>query len=180
MAQFEIDGYVDCGECEFISNGPAQDMLYLRQLCNSENKIGMLKTLVESTNDRVIIFYNFDIELELLQQFMQKLKRPISFINGHKKDLSCYNKFEDSVTLVQYQSGSSGVNLQKANKIIYYSPPIKSDFYEQSKKRIHRIGQDKKCTYWKLITRDSIEQRIYNTLDKKRDYTEELFKHDKD
>lgn len=175
---FEKDGYVDCGEVEYISNGPAHDMLYLRQLCNSSEKLDMLKTLLESTNDRVIIFYNFDIELKLLQQLVSKLKRPISYINGHEKQLNCYNDFEDSVTLVQYQSGSAGVNLQKANKMIYYSPPIKSDFFEQSKKRIHRIGQDSKCTYWKLITANSIEQKIYNTLDLKRDYTDELFRRD--
>lgn len=177
---FEKDGYVDCGEVEYIFNGPAQDMLYMRQLCNSKEKLDMLKTLLESTNDRVIIFYNFDIELKLLQQYISKLKRPMSFINGHKKDLSCYNKYDDSITLVQYQSGSSGVNLQKANKIIYYSPPIKSDFYEQSKKRIHRIGQSDKCTYWKLITSNSIEQKIYNTLDLKRDYNDALFRRDYD
>lgn len=175
---FEKDGYVDCGEVEYISNGPAQDMLYMRQLCNSKEKLDMLKTLLESTNDRVIIFYNFDIELKLLQQYISKLKRPMSFINGHEKNLNCYNNNDDSITLVQYQSGSAGVNLQLANKMIYYSPPVKSDFYEQSKKRIHRIGQESKCTYWKLITSNSIEQKIYNTLDLKRDYTEELFKHD--
>lgn len=177
---FEKDGYVDCGEVEYISNGPAQDMLYLRQLCSSAEKLDMLKTLLESTNDRVIIFYNFDIELKLLQQLVSKLKRPISYINGHEKDLNCYNNFEDSVTLVQYQSGSAGVNLQLANKMIYYSPPIKSDFFEQSKKRIHRIGQESKCTYWKLVTTNSIEQKIYNTLDLKRDYTDELFRRDND
>lgn len=177
---FEKDGYVDCGEVEYISNGPAQDMLYLRQLCNSSEKLDMLKTLLESTNDRVIIFYNFDIELKLLQQLVSKLKRPISYINGHEKDLNCYNNFEDSVALVQYQSGSAGVNLQLANKMIYYSPPIKSDFFEQSKKRIHRIGQESKCTYWKLVTSNSIEQKIYNTLDLKRDYTDELFRRDND
>lgn len=176
---FEKDGYVDCGEIEYISNGPAQDLLYLRQLCNSKEKLDMLKTLLESTEDRVIVFYNFNCELELLQRIVQKLKRPISYINGHEKNLNCYNDYEDSVTLVQYQSGSSGVNLQKANKIIYYSPPVKSDFFEQSKKRIHRIGQDSKCTYWKLITRDSIEQKIYNVLDLKKEYTDELFRRDK-
>lgn len=175
---FEKDGYVDCGEVEYISNGPAQDMLYLRQLCNSSEKLDMLKTLLESTNDRVIIFYNFDIELKLLQQLVSKLKRPISYINGHEKQLNCYNDFEDSVTLVQYQSGSAGVNLQKANKMIYYSPPIKSDFFEQSKKRIHRIGQSSSCCYWKLMTANSIEQKIYNTLDLKRDYTDRLFRRD--
>ena len=176
---FEKDGYVDCGDVEYISNGPAQDMLYLRQLCNSSEKLDMLKTLLESTNDRVIIFYNFDIELKLLQQIVSKLKRPISYINGHEKQLNCYNDFEDSVTLVQYQSGSAGVNLQKANKMIYYSPPIKSDFFEQSKKRIHRIGQNSKCTYWRLVTSDSIETKIYKTLELKRDYTERLFENDK-
>lgn len=175
---FVKDGYVDCGEYEYISSSPTTDMLYQRQLCNSVEKLDMVKTLLESTEDRVIIFYNFNCELELLQQLVSKLKRPLSFVNGSEKNLNCYNNNNDSVTLVQYQSGSSGVNLQKANKIIYYSPPIKSDFFEQSKKRIHRIGQDSKCTYWKLVTTNTIEQKIYNTLDLKRDYTEELFKHE--
>lgn len=175
---FIKDGYVDCGNTEYISSSPATDILYARQLCNSKEKLEMVKTLIEGTEDRVIIFYNFNCELELLQQLVQKLKRPISYVNGSVKNLNCYNNNSDSVTLVQYQSGSSGVNLQKASKMIYYSPPIKSDFFEQSKKRIHRIGQDNKCTYWKLITNNSIELNIYNTLAKKQDYTEELFKHD--
>ena len=175
---FVKDGYVDCGEYEYISSSPTTDMLYQRQLCNSTEKLDMVKTLLESTDDRVIIFYNFNYELELLQQIVSKLKRPLSFVNGSEKKLNCYNNNSDSVTLVQYQSGSSGVNLQKANKMIYYSPPIKSDFFEQSKKRIHRIGQDHKCVYYKLVTTNSIEQKIYNTLDLKRDYTEELFKHE--
>lgn len=175
---FVKDGYVDCGNTEYISSSPATDMLYSRQLCNSKEKLEMVKTLIEGTEDRVIIFYNFNCELELLQQLVQKLKRPISYINGSVKNLNCYNNNSDSVTLVQYQSGSSGVNLQKASKMIYYSPPIKSDFFEQSKKRIHRIGQDNKCTYWKLITNNSIELNIYNTLAKKQDYNEELFRHE--
>lgn len=173
---FVKDGYVDCGDYEYISSSPTTDMLYQRQLCNSKEKLEMVRTLIESTEDRVIIFYNFNCELELLQQLVLKLKRPLSFVNGSQKNLNCYNNNNDSVTLVQYQSGSSGVNLQKANKMIYYSPPIKSDFFEQSKKRIHRIGQDTKCTYWKLITKDSIEQQIYSALSKKQDYTDELFR----
>lgn len=172
---FTKDGYVDCGDVEYISSSPATDMLYLRQLCNSKEKIETLKTLIESTEDRLIIFYNFNCELKLLVQLISKLKRPLSFINGSEKNLNCYHNYNNSITLVQFQSGSSGVNLQKANKMIYYSPPVKSDFYEQSKKRIHRIGQSSNCCYWKLITSNSIEQKIYDTLDLKRDYTLKLF-----
>lgn len=177
---FIKDGYVDCGETEYISSSPATDMLYARQLCNSKEKLEMVRTLIEGTEDRVIIFYNFNCELDLLQQLISKLKRPISYVNGSVKNLNCYNNNSDSVTLVQYQSGSSGVNLQKASKMIYYSPPIKSDFFEQSKKRIHRIGQDNKCTYWKLITHNSIEERIYKTLAQKKDFTDELFRREND
>lgn len=173
---FVKDGYVDCGEYEYISSSPTTDMLYQRQLCNSVEKLDMVKTLLESTEDRVIIFYNFNCELVLLQQLVSKLKRPLSFINGSEKNLNCYNNNSDSVTLVQYQSGSSGVNLQKANKMIYYSPPIRFDHYEQSKKRIHRIGQNTSCCYWQLITKDSIEVQIYKTLENKQDYHLELFK----
>ena len=66
-----------------------------------------------------------------------------------------------------------GHNLQKCNKIIYFSPPLSSELYEQSKKRIHRIGQADKCIYYKLIS--GIEWNIYKTLDMRKDYTEELF-----
>ena len=59
------------------------------------------------------------------------------------KDLRNYEKYDDSVTLVQYQAGATGVNLQKANKIIYYSLPLSSELFEQSKKRIHRIRTKK-------------------------------------
>jgi SNF2 family DNA or RNA helicase len=76
---------------------------------------------------------------------------------------------------VQYQAGAMGLNLQKANKIIYFSLPLQSELFEQSKKRIHRIGQKKTCFYWYLITENSIEEQIYQTLKERRDYTNKLF-----
>lgn len=71
-----------------------------------------------------------------------------------------------------------GLNLQKANKIIYFSPTESSELFEQSKKRIHRVGQDKHCFYYLLITRNSIEEKIYENLKQRRNYTNELFKKD--
>ena len=68
-----------------------------------------------------------------------------------------------------------GLNLQKANKMIYFSLPERSDLFEQSKKRIHRMGQDKPCFYWIMMCTGSVEEQIYQTLLERKDWTDELF-----
>ena len=65
-------------------------------------------------------------------------------MNGDKRDLDAYEKQSNSITLIQYQAGSMGLNLQKANKIIYFTLPLSCDNYMQSLKRTHRIGQTQK------------------------------------
>ena len=165
---------VTIGDIELIGDTTLTKMLYARQLSSAynEDKIQALKDLIESTEDRLVIFYNFDIELEAIKSVIPE-DRPISYINGKIKDKTAYENESNSITLCQYQSGSMGHNLQKCNKIIYFSPPLSSELYEQSKKRIHRIGQADKCVYYKLIS--GIEWNIYKTLDMRKDYTEELF-----
>ena len=71
-----------------------------------------------------------------------------------------------------------GLNLQKANKIIYYSLPLSSELFEQSKKRIHRIGQEKPCFYYMMICKNSVEEKILAALEMRKDYTEKLFEKD--
>ena len=165
---------VTIGDIELIGDTTLTKMLYARQLSSAynEDKIQALKDLIESTEDRLVIFYNFDIELEAIKSVIPE-DRPISYINGKIKDKTAYENESNSITLCQYQSGSMGHNLQKCNKIIYFSPPLSSELYEQSKKRIHSIGQADKCVYYKLIS--GIEWNIYKTLDMRKDYTEELF-----
>lgn len=167
----EIDGK------ELVGDTSLTKMLYQRQLASqyNSNKTTMLRDLLESTNDRVIIFYNFNEELEKIENVCNKLERPVSVVNGSKKDLKAYDKEETSVTCIQYQAGAMGLNLQKANKIIYFSLPLSSELFEQSKKRIHRIGQKKSCFYYYLITEKSIEEKIYEVLGQRRDFTNKLF-----
>ena len=94
-------------------------------------------------------------------------------MSGDVKILDAYESYDNSITMVQYQAGAMGLNLQKANKIIYFTPPLSSELFEQSKKRIHRIGQEQACFYYQLTC--GIEQRIYNTLSMRKDYTDKLF-----
>ena len=164
---------------ELIGDTTLTKMLYARQLCGAYNKdkIQALADLIESTEDRLIIFYNFDIELEVIKSVIPE-DRPISYINGKTKDLKAYEEESNSITLCQYQSGSMGHNLQKCNKVIYFSPTLSSELFEQSKKRVHRIGTTDKCTYYKLVS--GIEYGVYNALDMRKDYTDQLFMEETD
>lgn len=175
--KFRKDSIVTIGDKELVGDTTLTRMLYERQLCGhyNQDKLNTLKELFESTNDRLIVFYNFNNELDAMMAQASSLQRKVSLINGAYKDLYNYENVEDSIAFVQYQAGAMGLNLQKANKIIYFTPPLSSELFEQSKKRIHRIGQEKTCFYYYLICVGSIEEKIYKTLAMRRNYTEALF-----
>ena len=166
----------------FIGDTTLTKMLYERQLCGSynANKLEALKDLLESSDDRIIIFYNFNNEMDMIRQLCEKLNRPYSVIYGKGKDLTNWNENNNCILLGQYQAASMGLNLQQANKIVYFTPPLSSELFEQSKKRTHRIGQKEPCFYYELICRNSIEEKIYKVLAERRDYTDKLFEEEED
>ncbi len=175
--KFKKDRVITINDMELVGDTSLTKMLYLRQLASqyNKNKLAAVKDLLESTEDRVIIFYNFTEEMQQIKELCEKLKKPVSIVNGQTKDLGNYKSKDNVVVLVQYQAGAMGLNLQKSNKIIYYSLPLASELFEQSKKRTHRIGQTRTCMYWYLITKGSIEEQIFETLKERKDFTDKLF-----
>ena len=178
--KFRKDKIVVIGDKELVGDTSLKRMLYERMLCGMYNaaKLKAFKDLVESTDDRLIVFYNFNEELRQLETVCIEARKTHSVVNGSVKDLGAYERNNDSVTFIQYQAGAMGLNLQKANKIIYFTLPLSSELYEQSKKRIHRIGQENRCFYYQLICKGSIEEKILKTLEMRKDYTEKLFEKD--
>lgn len=175
--KFRKNKVVELENKTLIGDTALTELLYCRQLCGAYNpeKLAALSDLLQSSNDRFIVFYNFNDELDVIREICKQLKRPVSEINGHTKTTAAFDKYDNAVMLGQYQSASMGLNLQAANKIIYFTPPLSSELYEQSKKRTHRIGQEKPCFYYRLICKNSVEVDIYETLEKRQDYTEKLF-----
>ena len=172
---------VDIEDETLVGDTTLTKMLYERMLCGhySQDKLKALSDLVESTEDRLIIFYNFKAEYDaILELNATNWCRPLSVVNGSEKDLSAFEKWDDSITLVQYQSGAMGLNLQLASRMIFFTLPLSSELYEQAKKRIHRIGQNKPCFYYQMICKGTVEEKILKTLDMRQDFTEELFRKD--
>ena len=178
--KFRKDRIVNVEYRELVGDTTLTKLLYERMLCGlySKEKLEAFRDLIESTDDRVIVFYNFTDELQAMVDAIRDLPKFISVVNGEGKYLEYYEQYDDSITFVQYQSGSMGLNLQKACRIIYFTPPLSSELYQQSQKRIHRIGQKSTCFYYNLICRGSVEERIYEVLRQRKDYTEALFEFD--
>ena len=165
---------------ELVGDNSLTKMLYARQLCGQyhKEKLEAFKDLLQSTEDRLIVFYNFNEELDRLRKICKGLDRETSYVNGEGKLLDAYNNVSNSVTFIQYQAGAMGGNFQKANKIIYYTLPLgkgSCDLWEQSKKRIHRIGQKSTCFYYYLLVKGSIEEKNFRALKEGKELTDELF-----
>lgn len=165
---------------ELIGDNSLTKMLYARQLCGQyhREKIEAFKDLLESTEDRLIVFYNFKEELHRLMRVCKLLNRAVSFVNGAGRSMYAYEEISNSVTFIQYQAGAMGGNFQKANKVIYYTLPLgkgSCDLWEQSKKRVHRIGQKSTCFYYYLLVKGSVEEKNFAALKEGKELTDELF-----
>lgn len=175
--RFMKNRVIEWGDEELIADNPLVLLTHGRRLCayGNEAKMERFAEILESTESRLIVFYNFTEEMRKLRTIAQKHDRPVSVVSGTEKNLKAYEKEENSVTFVQYQAGAMGLNLQKANKLIFASPTLSCDLYMQAQKRIHRIGQLNACTYFRLFAKGTVEEKIYAALERGEDYTEKLF-----
>lgn len=170
---------------ELVGNTTLSKLLHERELCSfyNANKSQKVKDLINSTDENIVIFYNFNAELKELKKILRECDKDYSVINGaDKSGLNMLNYSLNHnyryipILLIQYQSGAMGLNLQDfSRRIIFYSLPLSSELFEQAKKRIHRIGQKSSCFYYILLCKNSVEEKIYQTLLKRKDYTEKLF-----
>lgn len=178
--KFRKDSIVEIDSKTLVGETILTKILYERQLCGHYNsyKLSAFRDLLESTEDRLIVFYNFNDELIELRRIADDLNRPHGAVNGHEKNLEPYEKHDNSITFVQYQAGAMGLNLQRANKIIYFTLPLgkgSCGLWEQSKKRIHRIGQSQPCFYYYLLCQNSCEEKNLRMLKLGKELTDELF-----
>jgi len=178
---FKKHHYLEIEDKELIGDTTLTKILYERQLCSqySQDKLDAFRDLVESTEDRLIVFYNFTEEWHRLGKITDELGRPSGVVNGQFRRPEVLDNYDNGILFVQYQAGAYGLNLQKANKIIYFSLPLgigSCDLWEQSKKRIHRIGQNNTCFYYYLLVKNSIETWNLELLKTGKDLTDDLFK----
>lgn len=146
----------------------------LRRIVNSdEDRQRKLLEFLED-HDRVIIFYNFDYELEILRALGYRDKTAIAEWNGHNHQE--VPKTKRWVYLVQYTAGCEGWNCITTDTIIFYSQTYSYKVLEQAQGRIDRMNTPfRDLYYYHLTSYSSIDVAIKRALDLKKDFNERKF-----
>ena len=141
-------------------------------------KLDWVKSFLEDFNERVVIFYMFDHQRDQLYDMITKIKRPVARYCAEFKEEDIFNENDNAVVLVQYKSGSTGIDWLKQSYVcIFYSLPDSHLEFTQAKGRINRHGQTKKPLYYILISkgRNSVDELNYKALIEHKDFDDKFF-----
>lgn len=116
---------------------------------------------------KIAIFYKFVEEWNALKNI---------FRDELTNDLEEFNTTNKHIAL-QIVSGSEGISLSKAKYLVYYNIDFSSKLYWQSRDRLTTMDRKANDVYW-IFANDGIEDKIYKTVQLKKDYTNEIFKRD--
>lgn len=166
------------GEDEMLDNS-SKLFATLRQVPNP-TRVDALESIVESTDEHIVVFYNFNSERELMLEMLKKSfkGRKLYEQSGHQSKLPPRDKWlslKPSVTLVQYQSGSQAIELTYASVTVYLSPCTSYANYEQSKGRTRRNGQKKTTLFYHIAAEGSLDRHIWGLIKKKQDFSTKMF-----
>lgn len=139
-------------------------------------KIDWLEEFLSDTDEVVAVFYQYNVELAILEKLMKKLKKSYVIINGKTKDKYRELQKDYDVVLGQYQAAAESLDgLQhKSHIMVFYSMPESSLLYKQAIGRIDRVGQEKVPMYYYLVMDKTIDSDIYNMIEKKIEFSEEI------
>ena len=150
---------------------PSQLCYLMRKVVNSDpSRLEAVERTLEFKS-KLIIFYNFDYELEMLREFSKNIKIVCQEWNGHKHEL--VPKGDRWIYLVQYSSGSEAWNCIETDAMIFYSENYSYKMMKQAAGRIDRRNTPyKDLYYWHLTSKSPIDNAIRNCQAKKKDFNE--------
>lgn len=144
----------------------------MRRVANSDpSKLDRVRELLR-THDRLVIFYNFNYELEILRILKDQIT--VAEWNGHKKEpIPDTDKW---VYLVQYVAGAEGWNCTETNAMVFYSLTYSYKNFEQAQGRIDRLDTPHTDLYYYILASNLIIDRgIKEALAQKKSFNEKRF-----
>jgi hypothetical protein len=146
----------------------------MRKVVNSDpSRFAKIEMLVEK-HSKLIVFYNFNYELELLRELKSFVT--VAEYNGHKHE--AIPETDRWVYLVQYLSGSEGWNCIETNAVAFYSLNYSYRIMTQAAGRIDRLNTPfAKLFYYKIMSASWIDKEINKVLLTKKNFNQSRYKH---
>lgn len=143
----------------------------------TSGKLQALKEIVEEAvagGHRLLVFSQFVQMLQLIRTMLDEAGVTYEYLDGSTKDrqerVDRFNRDESvNAFLISLKAGGTGLNLTGADTVVHFDPWWNPAVEDQATDRAHRIGQSKVVTVYKLIARDSVEEKILTLSEKKRE-----------
>lgn len=122
----------------------------------------------------VVVFANFRQDLEFIRELAPSVQRSVGELSGSRNDLEKWQQGNINLLAVQIRTGSLGIDLTRAAYCIYYSVSFSRGSYAQSLARVHRPGQMRSVLNIHLITRGTVDRKIYRILAQKKEVIDSI------
>ncbi|QXM05427.1 DEAD/DEAH box helicase [Crassaminicella indica] len=150
--------------------------------CYQSGKFDILKELLKKiklSGNKVLVFSQFTSMLHIIKKYLISKGWEYSYLDGKTNDrekvIKNFEKSENNnIFLISIKAGGTGINLSSANYVIIYDPWWNPAVENQAIDRAYRIGQKKKVNVYRLITKDSIEEKIMDLKDRKEQLSKKL------
>ncbi|MHB8419318.1 MAG: DEAD/DEAH box helicase [Myxococcales bacterium] len=152
-------------------------------------KLMLWRELLEEALDgghRVICFSQFVEMLSLMRSLLDEMKLPYEYLDGRTRDRQgAIDRFNGTagppsanLFLISLRAGGTGVNLASADTVLLYDPWWNPAVEDQAIDRVHRIGQSKEVSVYRLVARGTVEEKILDLKQRKRDMSGRLLSAD--
>ena len=153
----------------------------------SSGKFEKLKVMLEeiiSEKHRILLFSQFVDMLDIVKAWLEKTGIKYEYLTGKTKDRQgAVERFNNDPTipifLISLKAGGTGLNLTGADYVIHYDPWWNPAVEDQATDRAYRIGQKKKVFVYRLITRNTVEEKIQKLKTIKRNLVDSVISVDR-
>ncbi len=162
----------------------AKDQAEMGDSSKYDMLLELLQTLIEGRH-KTVIFSQYTRMLNIMREDLQKQGIRFEYLDGSSKNrLSIVKKFNEDqnipIFLVSLKAGGSGLNLVGADTVIHYDMWWNPAVENQATDRVHRLGQKQSVSSYKLITLNTIEEKILELHNRKKSLVKEVVSRDED
>ena len=136
-----------------------------------KHRYKVLREVIDESSKKVLVFVPFKHVIDVLTNKLRRDGITTEIIRGDvpaTQRTNIFKRFQENdnpkVLVIQPQSAAHGVTLTAANTVVWWGPTSSLETYAQANARVHRSGQDQKCTIVQLQG-STVEKRVYALLD---------------